>query len=372
MLADYTQGMRPDGRELLVVVVKGTFAIPPEGETACLAPEQLPLVEADAFAGEPGLSSPTLESDFAPFKPRCDVLLNACAYAPGGEPTRKLVVSLRVGGLTKDFRVVGDRVWQKRWFLTWLRGLKPTRPQPFTVMPLSYEVAFGGSDCHPKQPKHHRVFEENPLGRGFSHKAPTKVIKGTPLPNTEPVGEPLKKPRTRQRPMGFGPIGRSWMPRRSKAGTYDEGWLENTFPFLPADFDDAYHQAAPADQQCDYLKGGEKVVLLNLTPQGRTSFTLPTLAVPVVFFLRDGTQVEAQAVLDTLHLDPGQGLLTLAWRASLPLRQNIFEVNEVLTGTMPKGWWRARKLGKTWHPSLASLAASRASEREPETAQVTP
>jgi hypothetical protein len=29
------------------------------------------------------------------------------------------------------------------------------------------------------------------------------------------------------------------------AGTYDEHWLNETRPFLPADFDDQYFQAAP-------------------------------------------------------------------------------------------------------------------------------
>lgn len=42
MRAGYTMGMRPDGRELLVVVVKGTFLIPedPDQEPQ-LAPEQM-------------------------------------------------------------------------------------------------------------------------------------------------------------------------------------------------------------------------------------------------------------------------------------------------------------------------------------------
>ena len=54
MIAGYTHGMRPDGRELLVVVIKGTFDLPRNGEAARLADEQLPLVEAESFIGEPG------------------------------------------------------------------------------------------------------------------------------------------------------------------------------------------------------------------------------------------------------------------------------------------------------------------------------
>ncbi|MCK7582586.1 MAG: DUF2169 domain-containing protein [Chromatiales bacterium] len=48
--------------------------------------EQLPLVMADTFTGEPGLSAPVYEVDFAPRKHRCDVLLVGSAHAPGGRP----------------------------------------------------------------------------------------------------------------------------------------------------------------------------------------------------------------------------------------------------------------------------------------------
>src|SRR6266480_55376 len=105
MKAAYTMGMKPDGRELLVVVVKGTFSIPKSPSIVPeLAEEQADLVMADEFTGEPGLSAPKYESDFAPFKPRCDVVLNGSAYA--GEPVKRIKVGLRVGTLEKSFTVV--------------------------------------------------------------------------------------------------------------------------------------------------------------------------------------------------------------------------------------------------------------------------
>ena len=42
MQAGYTMGLRPDGRELLVVVVKGTFDIPAGAGEPRLAEEQCP------------------------------------------------------------------------------------------------------------------------------------------------------------------------------------------------------------------------------------------------------------------------------------------------------------------------------------------
>ena len=85
MVADHTMGLEPSGRELLVVVVKGTFVLPRSAsETLRLAEEQLPLVMADTFTGEPGFSAPVYEADFAPRKPHADVLLLGSAYAPYG------------------------------------------------------------------------------------------------------------------------------------------------------------------------------------------------------------------------------------------------------------------------------------------------
>src|SRR3989344_2715 len=90
MAAAYAQGLLADGRETLVVVVKGTFTLPLDGSVARLAAVQRPLLMADVFAGEPGLSVMLREMDFAPFKPYCDVLVTGSAFAPDGRPASKI------------------------------------------------------------------------------------------------------------------------------------------------------------------------------------------------------------------------------------------------------------------------------------------
>ncbi len=354
MIAGYTMGVDPDGRESLVVAVKGTFTIPAEGEKPCLSDQQEPLVEADSFSGEPGFSAPLYESDYAPFKPRCDVILNGCAYAPLGKPVTKIPVSLKVGGLTKTFQVIGNRHWKKG-----LIFVTPSSPELFLVMPISYDNAFGGTDNSHKDPAKHKACMTNPVGVGFHSNLESKAIQAKPLPNTEQVGKTIKKPKGNYRPMAFGPIGRGWESRLKFAGTYDQNWLDNIFPFLPPDFMNDYFQCAPEDQQVAYLRGGEKVELINLTPQGRTVFQLPKLDVPVVFFLKKGGKEERQAAADTLVLEPDLNRFTITWRTHLPLKKNIFEVSQVLAGNMPRGWWRARELGKTYYRSLAELTPSK-------------
>lgn len=356
MLAGYTMGMEPSGRELLVVVVKGTFTIPPPGQEPQPAEEQVPLVEADEFSGEPGFSAPLVESEYPPRKPRCDLLLNGSAYAPGGKPVERLTVSLRVGSFGKSFDVVGDRVWSPG-----LLGISASKPEPFTVMPISYDNAFGGLDDSHKDEQKHRTYLANHAGVGF-HRSPTpKSTEGRPLPNTEETGKPVKDPSREYRPMAFGPVGRAWHPRLTFAGTYDDDWLENRFPFLPDDFDERYYQAAPEDQQTDYLQGGEEVELLNLTPEGRTLFRLPELNLPVEFVRLEGESETVDAVLDTVFLEPDKKRFMLCWRASIPLRKNMFEIPTGIVGRMPRGWYRAREVGKTYYPNLHELIIDRRS-----------
>jgi hypothetical protein len=358
MPAGYTMGMKPDGREMLVVAVKGTFTIPKAGKEACLAEEQIPLIMADTFTGEPGFSAPAYEVDYAPIKHRCDVMLNGSAYTPEGRPARMVQVGMKVGQLTKTFKVVGNRYWNAGILI------EPTAPEEFNVLPISYDNAFGGLDNFHQDKNKHSAYMLNPVGKGYHRQLDSDLVDGTPLPNNEEINRPIQRPDGDYQPMAFGPVGRGWTPRLQQAGTYDQDWIDNTFPFLPADFNEAYYQAAPLDQQMPYPKGGEEVVLVNLSPEGRIAFRLPTVEIPVVFFRKKGERHETHAVIDTIVIEPDKGIFTITWRAGLPLKKNIFEIPQALVGKMSRGWWRARELGKTYYPSLAHLAQANKSEVE--------
>ena len=210
----------------------------------------------------------------------------------------------------------------------------------------------------------------NTVGRGFHVNRAKEAIHLKPLPNTEELGHRVRKSKGKYRPMAFGPLGRAWEPRPKFAGTYDQNWIDNIFPFLPADFDERYFQSAPADQQIDYLEGGEDVVLLNLTPEGRTAFKVPRIAVPVTFYLKNHEAKETTAVCDTIIVEPDLRRFLLIWRASLPLKKNMFEITQVVAGRMPRAWYRARELGKTWYPSLKDLVDSRLEKPDTEEAEV--
>jgi hypothetical protein len=351
--ADWTLGFEPDGRELLVVVVKATYTIPSNGEEAILAEEQAPLTEADEFTGEPGLSAPLRETDYAHRKPRCDVVLNGSAYAPEGRPADRVRVSLRVASIFKSFYVFGDRKWDGG-----MLSVFPTAPEPFTRQPISYGRAFGGVDMDPENPERVETYRENPVGVGFHPIRKKKDLLGEPLPNTAEGAQPIESTTGQYRPMSFGPVARNFFPRYRLAGTYDQEWLANRAPFWPDDFSYAYFQATSEDQQTAYLKGGEEVVLENLTPDGFRSFTVPGKVVPITALYYRHSDLCTAGVCDTLLIEPDKGRFCMTWRLSLPLRRNCFEVKQLIVGERPYSWHSARRAelaGKTYYRSLAEL-----------------
>lgn len=358
MIAGYTMGLEPSGRELLVVVIKGTFSLPrAAGETLRLAEEQLPLVMADTFTGAPGFSAPVYEAEFAPRKKRVDVLLLGSAYAPQGRPATRVPVGLRVNGLTKSLAVVGNRLWQAGG-----GGIKAGDPQPFTVMPIGYDCAFGGVDSRHEDVSKHMAYTRNPVGRGFHKHLRSEWVDGASLPNTEELNRPVTQPDGDFAPMAFGPIGRAWEPRARYAGTYDPQWLDHHFPFLPQDFDEAYYQSAPADQQFDGPVGGQEVALVNLTADGQRSFIIPVFEAPVHVFPRKGEREDLRATLDTLVLEPDRERMTMTWRVARPLRKNLFEIAQVLVGRKGKEWWQQREEVAFQIPAAAAADGAEVAE----------
>lgn len=337
MVTGYTLGFEPNGRELLVVVIKGTFVLPKPGEVVRLADEQLPLIMADTFTGEPGFSSPIYEIDFAPRKHMCDVLLIGSAHAPVGRQVTRQRVGLRVGSMEKRFDVVGNRVWRSGH-----TGISASDPEPFTQMPVSYDVAFGGADRNSEDESEHDAYMPNPVGRGWHKYLKNAWVDRKPLPNTEEIGKPVSFPSDKCKPMGLGPLGRGWPQRARYAGTYDDLWRENVFPFLPKDFDERYYQAAPEDQQMPLPKEPLEVLLNGFTEDGTRQFTLPHFAAPVHIFPRRGEREDLTADLDTIVIEPDAGTVALTWRLTRPLKRDLFDLSQVLVGKKGREWWQAR------------------------------
>ncbi len=189
LIADISVALDVSGREHLVVVAKATWRIPEPGQRPRPLPPE-PLVMSDLFYGEPGESALRYGSDFARFKPRCDVIFDACAHAPDGQPVKQMDVSVQVGSMTKTLRVHGPRRWQRTLGLTQL-----SEPEPFTRMPLHYGLAYGGTRWYGEgDEKLCEALLANPAGLGYAGRKTVAQMDGEPAPCLEDPKRPVRKP----------------------------------------------------------------------------------------------------------------------------------------------------------------------------------
>ena len=349
-LHEFSVGVDKAGHDHVVVVVKGTFDFPESpGGPVLKSAEQVALVMADTQTGEPGYSATLWETDFAFRKPRCDVIANGCAYAPGGRPAQRVPVGIKIGGWSKLFEVLGHREWRARGPL-----FTATSPQPFLRQPFSYDTAWGGTDRLDPEDKLPASYRLNPVGTGWARTRNQHLVPGLRLPNTQAVDEEIRSPFGDYRPMSFGPVGRGWPGRIEYGGTYDENWAANIFPFLPPDFDERYFQMAPPDQQIEHPRGGEEVMLVNLTPAGREGFRLPPTALPIALFRGRDKVFDGRIFPDTILFDPERRRFSLVWRVSQRIERTILDFTECWVGQPTKGMLRAKRTGKTYLRPMAA------------------
>jgi len=355
MSADISVATDKDGEQHCVVVVKGTFVVDQNGKPA-LAEEQSDLAPVDQHYGEPASTSVRYECDFAHQKPRTDVVVLGEAYAPEGRAVTEMEVGLAVKTLRKVLMVTGDRYWHRG-----IAAIRPSSPRPFRTMPIIYERAFGGSDHSHSDPKYHSSELRNPVGVGFMTNPDHDAAEGRPLPNIEFEDTAMRSCYDKPCPAGFGVVARAWQPRLKHAGTYDQAWLDEVFPFLPNDFDPQCFQCAPRDQQLPYLRGGEVIACSGLTAAGTWTCEVPRQDVPVTYRFRN-TDVRCETRLDTIVVEPARKRITVCWRASTPIGRKLTALREIEVGRIrdrPVRWHH----GKPHFDSLEALANWRSGRR---------
>jgi len=302
----------PRGEETVLVVVKASFDISRGGVR--LADEQDGIALADEYYGEPGQSSLRHAGDGILFKPATDVVLIGSAHAPG-KPCGRVDDVLTAGRLSKTVRVFGDRRWE--------RGLvspRASEPAPFERMPLVYERAFGGTDTTVQESE-----RRNPVGVGFRGEKSALPMVGVPLPNLEDPARLIGQPADRPAPAGFGFIAPHWEPRLQYAGTYDQSWVDDRAPLLPADYDPRFQQVAPAGQVCPgYLVGGEPVEVRNASPSGLLNFPLPKPRIEVWLGTEEPRALDVN--LDTVVIDGDRERLLMTWRGGASVHDRVYDL----------------------------------------------
>ena len=305
----------PEGRDTVTIVVKGTFKIPKDPDREIeLTEEQLPVLSIDEYYGKPGKSSVKYPMDIVLGKAATDAGLVGTAYSQDDTPVPQLPVSLRIGDLQKSILVIGNRYWKKNMLFP---GFSISEPEPFTKMPVMYERAFGGIDESHEEKEKHGWHRENPIGTGF--RINRHAVENHPLPNLEDPENLISQWKEKPAVMGYGFVDSSWEPRIHYAGTYDEAWQKNQSPLLPKDFKiDFFNSASRGLKAAQFLQGGERVELKNLSPSGLMEFTLPQIKINVTFHTNE-TSTSKEAKLWTVLIEPDENRFYLVWGASFPV-----------------------------------------------------
>jgi hypothetical protein len=315
-----------DGADLLVVILKATYALDGEGGMAP-AEVQREVALADTFTGEPGASSVAYASDLALHKASTDVVLAGSAYAarPGD---REGEAGVQVGAARATFRVFGRREWQSALGVT-----RMSRPEPYERLPLAYEHAVGGTDTTPVAERDHAFEPRNPVGVGFRAARSQRVVDASPLPHFERADALVRTPDDRPPPAPVGFVAPGWQPRAAFAGTYDDAWTAGRSPLLPADFDARFFDVAPPELSVPgRLRGDEHGAALGVSPRGLLRFTLPGLAPAATVAGRALGRARLPLGLDRVVVDGDGGDLgevVLVWSAGLRLPRGFHDVQSV-------------------------------------------
>lgn len=311
-----------EGRDRLVVVAKATYALDLQ-KGLCLADDQLPILEADDYFGDPETSGIRNSTDVSWGCSSTDIGLIGHAVAPD-EKTSQLEVVLSVGKLKRRVAVFGDRSWKRV-----LGGWKLSKPAVFDRIPLTHEHAFGGSDLTHSDEKKHYQEQRNPLGVGAWVKKGAVKRSELSVPNLEDPEDLIKKPGDRPQPAGVGFVASHWEPRLSLAGTYDEAWIKDRMPLLPDDFDSKHNQAAHPSMIYDgCLAGDEEVFVSGVRADGGYAVQLPGKILECVVEMSNES-VELLMNLSKLVIDADEKQILMTWRAELDVHGKLYDVQEI-------------------------------------------
>ena len=301
------------GRLFDILIVKQSYHLT-EDFTLAQSPEQEPLNFSDTCFGEVNVTSLRYPSDLVPYKPATDVIVIADAFTPDGRAAPQWEVAVQAGTVLQRLQVSGPREWQRR------RGQwRLTDPQPVTRLPLRYELAYGGECAGPRDSL--LTDERNPIGRGMADSGQHPKDQPIPAPQVLAAGTTLSDPFRKLEPAGFGPVPPAWLPRRPLGGTYDDDWLENTWPHWASDYDFAFHNSAARGMKAKgFLQGDEMIRLTGLHPdRAEITFRLPGDTVIAHLIDRDNQRRMVRLNLDTVYIDildaaPEDCLISLTWR----------------------------------------------------------
>lgn len=284
-------------------------------------------------------------------RPLTDVLVTARAHSRG-RAARELNTAVAVGPVRKQIRVRGDR----RVRLAAGGRLSATETEPFEVLPITWERAYGGRDRYaekiqraapeppPEQVLGAFAYPRNAGGRGFWADLDVERLDGELLPNLDDPHDPVEPGRLlaqdaldwidRPAASAYAPIDELTFPRcafhflRADWRTPTRPIYELRYRVLSeADLrdrtlgeppDPRVYQRAPTGLATHLLSGGERVSLYNLHPDHELVETDLPADRPQVLIEPPGTRAfELEPSLKMVHLEPEGQRVTMVWTADM-------------------------------------------------------
>lgn len=350
-------GQLPDQIFYLSVVVKQTYRIDPRGRCV-LAETQLPLQEDVTYEDEEE-ELVSADTDLLHFKPLTDVIVRGHGYAR--EPQAEMAIGLRIGMTSKLVVATGER----RATVSATGKVLFSRPEPFTKIPLTFALAYGGRDraaeakygipiaqfidlLRPIQrieALSPYLYPRNPCGRGYLVGGSPEAIEGLELPRIEDPEDRLKPERMfagspghwteMPVPQSLGWLGHTWFPRAAFFGVIPEyegpgdQLREIAKKWIPADimrscppqerFSMRATNGGSLGLQVPYLRGDEDGTLHNLSPLNpKLPFKLPGQRPRIWTDGRKGKFNQTEPVIHTVLIEPDEMRLSIVWRGNAP------------------------------------------------------
>ena len=296
-----------DGHQIVSLHFKQTFSFNARGVCSLAdEEEQVPL-----FMPRPDPRAPWhVELDVLPTKRSTDVIVHALAYGCGA---RECEASIAVAGRVVVYNVSGDR----RCIYTGQGSIRFSDPEPFDVIPICYENAYGGVDetlpiPEPKTlmdcfRRHPGAYPRNMEGRGYVVTERREALEGLLLPNVQhpqqlltPDNIVVRAPEDWWRqplPWSCDWFAKSWYPRASflvgppwdmpaedhEVAEVQLGWVEagqqarTAHTPLDQRLDNRYFDAASPALVVPFIRANERIALTGMTRDRDLTVELPGL-----------------------------------------------------------------------------------------------
>lgn len=354
------------GNPYYIVILKQSFSLREDGTVKPLI-KPIDIRLSDVVKHDSRWDSLLSPSDLIPYKPHPEIIV--VGTATQSTPKEEWLCDVRVDGLRenswnthyqswhKSIVVSGERFWQytgNRWRLG--------NPHPTRQVSLAYENAYGGhikiaQQHSPESPSLDHA--PNPSGTGWlpsnkdlaalslEHYATAQQY----ITGLERIRAPqlfaiskTQQPQLPQSPYepievaGFGSYANFWQPRMQYLSENLDWSEETTNGGYPVDFDMRHWQQTTKDQWLPcHPKGGERLTLTGIFPEGKQSYTLPTSLAYLI--VDDGEQLamNLDMDIDTLVVDTDKRTLEIVWRRIVLLTEFgedvTIKVNAFVTDT---------------------------------------